>query len=63
MKIILGNIPIDTEDVIIRSTDKAVITTDTPVSFQIDGEYCGEQTRLDIAILPKQMKIAIPKIT
>jgi diacylglycerol kinase family enzyme len=60
IKIITGNIPINTEDVEIISTDKATITTNFPVSFQIDGEYCGEQTKLDIEILPKQMKIAIP---
>jgi diacylglycerol kinase family enzyme len=61
LKIILGNIPINTGDVIIISTDKAIISTDSSVSFQIDGEYSGEQTRLDIVILPKQMKIAVPK--
>lgn len=60
IKIITGNIPINIEDVEIISTDKATITTNFPVSFQIDGEYCGQQTRLDIEILPKQMKIALP---
>lgn len=60
VKIITGNIPINIEDVEIISTDKATITTNFPVSFQIDGEYCGQQTRLDIEILPKQMKIAVP---
>ncbi|WP_348814034.1 diacylglycerol/lipid kinase family protein [Flavobacterium maritimum] len=60
IKIITGNIPMNIEDVEIISTDKATITTNFPVSFQIDGEYCGQQTRLDIEILPKQMKIAVP---
>ncbi|WP_269234839.1 diacylglycerol/lipid kinase family protein [Flavobacterium flavigenum] len=59
-KIITGNMPIDTEDVVIISTDKATIQTDYPVSFQIDGEYCGAQKLLEIHILHKQMKIAIP---
>ncbi|MBZ4041406.1 diacylglycerol/lipid kinase family protein [Flavobacterium hibisci] len=59
-KIITGNMPIDTEDVVIISTDKATIQTDYPVSFQIDGEYCGAQKSLEIHILHKQMKIAIP---
>ncbi|MFB9110384.1 diacylglycerol/lipid kinase family protein [Flavobacterium gyeonganense] len=59
-KIITGNMPIDTEDVVIISTDKATIQTDYPVSFQIDGEYCGTQKLLEIHILHKQMKIAIP---
>ena len=59
-KIITGNMPLDTDDVQIISTDKATITLDTPVSFQIDGEYIGEETQLDIHILHKQMKIAMP---
>jgi diacylglycerol kinase (ATP) len=59
-KIITGNMPIDTEDVVIISTDQATIETDYPVSFQIDGEYCGAQKSLEIHILHKQMKIAIP---
>lgn len=59
-KIITGNMPVDPEDVEIISTDKATITTAVPVAFQIDGEYVGEKTSLDIVILPRQMKIAIP---
>ena len=59
-KIITGNMPIDSEDVEIISTDKATITTNVPVSFQIDGEYFGTETKLNIEILPKQMKVAIP---
>lgn len=59
-KIITGNIPVNSEDVEIISTDSAVITTATPVSFQIDGEYIGEETSLKVKILPAQMKVAIP---
>lgn len=59
-KIIAGNMPIDSDDIVIVSTDKATIKTDYPVNFQIDGEYCGAQTSLEIHILHKQMKIAIP---
>lgn len=59
-KIITGNMPIDSDDIVIISTDKATIKTDYPVNFQIDGEYCGAQTSLEIHILHKQMKIAIP---
>jgi YegS/Rv2252/BmrU family lipid kinase len=59
-KIISGNMPLDSEDVEIISTDKAVVTTNVPVSFQIDGEYCGTEKKLIIKILPKQMKVAIP---
>ena len=59
-KIITGNIPIDSDDVLIISSDQATIKTNVPVSFQIDGEYCGAETNLDIKILHQQMKIAIP---
>lgn len=59
-KILSGNMPIESGDVEIISTDKATITTNVPVSFQIDGEYCDEVSKLEVAILPKQMKVAIP---
>lgn len=59
-KIITGNMPVNTEDVEIISTDKATITTHKPVSFQIDGEYCGEESVLNINILPGRIKLAIP---
>lgn len=59
-KIITGNIPVGSEDVEIISTDQATVTTNVPVSFQIDGEYCGAETKLEIHILHKQMKVAIP---
>ena len=59
-KIITGNMPINSEDIEIISTDKAIIKTKSPVSFQIDGEYCGPETELNIRILHKQMKVAIP---
>lgn len=59
-KIISGNMPINSEDVEIISTNKATINTNIPVYFQMDGEYCGKKTELNIEILPKQIKVAIP---
>jgi YegS/Rv2252/BmrU family lipid kinase len=59
-KIITGNIPINAEDVEIISCEQAKITTNLPVSFQIDGEYIGEETQLNIKILPSHIKVAIP---
>ena len=59
-KIITGNMPIDSDDIIIISTKKALIKTDRPVNFQIDGEYCGAEKELEIHILHQQMKIAVP---
>jgi diacylglycerol kinase family enzyme len=43
--------PLDSVDVEIISTDKATVSTNVPVSFQIDGEYCGSETNLNIEIL------------
>jgi diacylglycerol kinase family enzyme len=45
-KIITGNMPVDTDDVLIISSDKALIETNIPVNFQIDGEYHGTESRL-----------------
>lgn len=58
-KIISGNIPVDSEDVQIISTDKATIKTNFPVSFQIDGEYCGPENYLKIKMLSQKIKVAI----
>lgn len=59
-KILSGNMPVENDDVEIISTDKAVVTTNSPISFQIDGEYCDEVTRLEVEILPNQMRVAVP---
>lgn len=59
-KIITGNMPIESDDIEIISTDRASIKTNIPVNFQIDGEYCGAESDLEISILHKQLKVAIP---
>lgn len=59
-KIITGNFPFNDETVKLISTEKATITTNVPVHFQVDGEYLNEIDRLDISILPHRMKIAVP---
>jgi diacylglycerol kinase (ATP) len=58
-KIITGNMPIESDDIEIISTDKAIIKTNIPVNFQIDGEYCGAESNLEISILHKQLKVAV----
>ena len=58
--IITGNMPLNPEEIEILSTNKATITTNFPVSFQIDGEYCGAETELNITISSSKIKIAIP---
>ncbi|MFC4738984.1 diacylglycerol/lipid kinase family protein [Flavobacterium ponti] len=58
-KIVTGNVSDETEEVTTYSTNEAIITTSRKISFQIDGEYFGEEDRLEISILPSQMKIAV----
>ncbi|SHG00770.1 Diacylglycerol kinase family enzyme [Flavobacterium fluvii] len=59
-KIITGNIPLNYDDVEIVSTDKASIKTNFPVSFQVDGEYCGDVKELIVSISSSKIKVAIP---
>ena len=60
-KIVMGNMPLDSdEDVMIISTSSATITTDVPINFQIDGEYYGMTKSLEIEILEKNFKVAVP---
>ncbi|MBA4317448.1 MAG: diacylglycerol kinase [Flavobacterium sp.] len=62
-EIIMGNMPLNHEDIEIVSADKATIKTNVPVSFQIDGEYCGMETELKIGISPHKIKVAVPDST
>ncbi len=59
-KIITGSMPVNPDDIVIVSTDKAIIKLNRPVSFQIDGEYCGTETELDVSISPNKIKVAVP---
>jgi diacylglycerol kinase family enzyme len=58
-KIITGNIPLESGDVEIISTDRANIKLHSPVSFQIDGEYYGRETELNVVMSPHKLKVAI----
>ena len=60
--IIMGNMPLNLEDIEIVSVDKATIKTNIPVSFQVDGEYCGKETELKISVSPHKIKVAIPDV-
>ena len=59
-KIVMGNMPLGSDDLQIISTSKARISTDIPVHFQVDGEYFGTVNELDVHIIPKSIKIAVP---
>lgn len=62
-KIVTGNMPLDTGEVEIISAEKARVTTTVPVHFQIDGEYFGEETQLEVYVLPRQMKVTVPALS
>ncbi|MCJ7756826.1 MAG: YegS/Rv2252/BmrU family lipid kinase [Gillisia sp.] len=52
----------DPEFAEIISTSSARINCKTPVSFQIDGEYIGEISKVVAAIGPKKLEIAVPSL-
>ncbi|HSP11386.1 MAG TPA: YegS/Rv2252/BmrU family lipid kinase [Salegentibacter sp.] len=39
---------------------RAKVTCTTPVAFQMDGEYIGELEEIDVKIIRKKLKIAVP---
>lgn len=59
-EIIMGNMLLNHKDIEIVSANKATIKTNVPVSFQVDGEYCGMETELRISVSPHKIKVAIP---
>lgn len=62
MKIVMGKITDSSENITVISTEKAVIEINKPISFQIDGEYCGTETNLNINMAAKKLKIATLKV-
>lgn len=62
LRIVMGDIAFSSDTVVVVSTDKAEIAIDRPISFQIDGEYCGTETALNINISPRKLKVAMLKM-
>lgn len=62
LRIVMGDIAFSSDTVVVVSTDKAEIVIDRPISFQIDGEYCGTETALNINISPRKLKVAMLKM-
>jgi len=61
-KTLNDQIILDPEFAEIISTSSARINCKTPVSFQIDGEYIGEISKVVAAIGPKKLEIAVPSL-
>ena len=60
LKTLRNETDMDPDFVEIIRAKRAKITCKKPVSFQIDGEYIGKETEIDIKILPEKLRIAIP---
>ncbi|WP_179008190.1 diacylglycerol/lipid kinase family protein [Winogradskyella forsetii] len=43
------------------SANKAKIAIPKPIEFQIDGEYLGKVSEIDVKILPKKLKVLVNK--
>lgn len=61
-KIVMGKITVSSGDIMVVSTNKAKIEINRPISFQIDGEYCGKETELNINISARKLKVAMLKL-
>jgi len=61
-KTLNDQIILDPEFAEIISTSSARINCKTPVSFQIDGEYIGEISKVVASIGPKKLEIAVPSL-
>ncbi|PTX43341.1 YegS/Rv2252/BmrU family lipid kinase [Christiangramia gaetbulicola] len=60
LKTLRNETDLDPDFVEIIPAKKAKITCRKPVSFQIDGEYIGKKTEINIKILPQKLRLAIP---
>ncbi|GLB49688.1 diacylglycerol/lipid kinase family protein [Neptunitalea lumnitzerae] len=45
----------------IYPTKRVAVTTNNPVPFQVDGEFCDEVTQVTAYILPNRLEIAVPE--
>lgn len=61
-KIIRGQITVSSKDITVISTEKAMIQINKPISFQIDGEFYGKESNLDVQIKTRKLKVAMLKV-
>ncbi|APG59751.1 diacylglycerol/lipid kinase family protein [Christiangramia salexigens] len=60
LKTLRNEVELDPSIVEIIPAREAHISCKKPVAFQIDGEFIGKETSIDIKILNKKLRIAIP---
>tara|TARA_R110000850_G_scaffold268138_1_gene399465 strand:- start:58708 stop:59592 length:885 start_codon:yes stop_codon:yes gene_type:complete len=61
IKTLTENNNLDPDFAEVISTNNAEIICKSPVPFQVDGEYMGEITKLDITVLKKKIAVAVPE--
>lgn len=60
LKTLRNEVVLDPEFVEVISTQKARISCESPVAFQIDGEYLGEKNEIEVSITPRYLVLAAP---
>ncbi len=60
LKTLRNETHLDPDFVEIIPAKEAKITCRKPVCFQIDGEYIGKKTEINIKMLPQKLRLAIP---
>jgi diacylglycerol kinase (ATP) len=61
IKTLFKNTKLDSDFAEVISTEKAVITCNKPIAFQIDGEFIGKRKKIVAKIADLKLKIAVPK--
>ena len=61
LKTLRNETDLDSEVIEIYSAKEAVITCKKPVAFQIDGEFQGENSKVEVKILPEKLKMMVPE--
>lgn len=62
LKTLRNEVELDPDFIEIISTREARITCPKPVAFQIDGEFVGDKTEINVSILPNQIIMAGPPL-
>lgn len=62
LKTLRNEVELDPDFIEIIQTTEARITCPKPVAFQIDGEFVGEKTEVNVTIRPNQLLLAGPAI-
>ena len=60
LKTLFKNAELDSTFVEAISTEEARITSNTPIAFQIDGEFIGKRKEVVVKVAKQKLKVAVP---